>query len=76
MKKFANAEIEVVKFDNAVIATSGCTNDVTGASNYAFVYSQYLGSAQFNYGESFDSYLGDEGGYFDLGSNTLMGPWD
>ncbi|GEM_PF-2185400 len=24
MKKFANAEIEVVKFNNAVIATSGC----------------------------------------------------
>jgi len=24
MKKFANAEIEVVKFNNAVIATSSC----------------------------------------------------
>jgi len=72
MKNFANAEIEVVKFNNAVIATSGCTA-VTGATNYNETYNEYLGSANFDLGESFDSFLADNEGYFDLTSNLILG---
>jgi len=43
MKKFANAEIEVVKFNNAVIATSGCTSWKT-AVNYNRVIEEMRGA--------------------------------
>ncbi len=54
MKKFANAEIEVVKFDNAVIATSGCT-DITKAENYGLAYSEFEISGYSDFNEWLES---------------------
>jgi len=72
MKKFANAEIEVVKFNNAVIATSGCT-DITKAGNYYAMLNYYNNdpTAQES-GVSFEEYLAEVmGSYFNTVDNMI-----
>jgi|GEM_PF-1352549 len=71
MKKFANAEIEVVKFDNAVIATSGCT-DITKAKNYDGEIESNIGSMYYSfYGMSFAEYLTETGRYYSAADNYI-----
>ncbi len=66
MKKFANAEIEVVKFNNAVIATSGCT-DITKAESYEGVYNDFIESGSSDFGEWFE----DNGFEFSTEHNAI-----
>ncbi len=72
MKKFANAEIEVVKFDNAVIATSSCT-DITKADGYDECHYYYsVDPDGQESGISFEEYLGLLGSSFDAAINMII----